>query len=98
MLHEESSQSVRAEAPQRGESAMTLAPAELAEFLTKNQLLSHTQLEAVAREADHFVSAAQMSDELVARGWLTKFQQSHLLSGQGDKLILGPYRLVDSLG
>jgi serine/threonine-protein kinase len=77
---------------------MTLAPAELAEFLTKNQLLSHTQLEAVAREADHFVSAAQMSDELVARGWLTKFQQSHLLSGQGDKLILGPYRLVDSLG
>jgi serine/threonine protein kinase len=71
---------------------------ELVDFLTRYQLLSPFHLEALAREIGKYVSAAAVTDELVQRGWLTKYQQSHLLSGQGDKLILGPYRLIDPLG
>jgi serine/threonine protein kinase len=76
----------------------SLAPIELVEFLTRNQLLGHAQLETLARDSAKYVSCAQLTDELVAKGWLTKYQQSYLLSGQGDKLIIGPYRLIDVLG
>ena len=75
-----------------------LSPQELVEFLTRNQILGHSHLESLAREVEKFNSATQMTDELVNRGWMTKHQQSYLVSGQGNKLVLGPYRLVEPLG
>lgn len=71
---------------------------ELVDFLTRHQLLSPSHLETLVRESGKYASASALADELVQRGWLTKYQQSHLASGQGDKLILGPYRLVEPLG
>lgn len=74
------------------------APNELVDFLTRYQLLSHSHLEALAREAGKYKSASEITEDLVQRGLLTKYQQSHLLTGQGDKLVLGPYRLIEPLG
>ncbi len=71
---------------------------ELVEFLTRYQMLSPSHLEALARERARYTSASELTEELVQRGLLTKYQQSHLLTGQGDKLILGPYRLIEPLG
>ena len=71
---------------------------ELVEFLTRYQMLSPSHLETLARESGKYTSASEITEDLVQRGWLTKYQQSHILSGQGDKLILGPYRLVEPLG
>ena len=76
----------------------SLSPNELVDFLTRHQILGHSQLEALARDANRFVSCAQMTDELVQRGWMTKFQQTQVLSDQGIKLIVGPYRLVEPIG
>jgi len=76
----------------------SLAPNELVDFLNRNQLLSHSHQEALAREWNQLGTTVQIADELVTRGWLTKYQHQHLLSGQGDKLILGPYRIQDPLG
>ena len=75
-----------------------LSPQEVVEFLARNQLLRKSQLETIAGEVGTFHSAEQLTEELVQRGWLTTYQQTHLLSGQGNKLILGPYRLVEPLG
>ena len=80
-------------------SAMcSLSPSELVDFLTRNQILSHSHLEALARDWEQFTTSELLTEELVARSWLTKHQQSHLLSGQGNKLILGPYRLIEPIG
>src|SRR5580658_1391428 len=76
----------------------SLSPNELVEFLTRHQILGHSQLDALARQADQFVSSTQMTDDLVQRGWMTKYQQSQVLTGQGNKLIVGPYRLVEPIG
>jgi len=76
----------------------SLVPHELVEFLTRNQILGSSALETLAREWQQYTTAAQMTEDLIARGWLTKFQQAHLLNGEGEKLILGPYRLIESLG
>ncbi|MCE9531565.1 MAG: serine/threonine protein kinase [Planctomycetes bacterium] len=76
----------------------SLVPHELVEFLTRNQVMGQSHLESLARELPNYVTAVQMTDDLIARGWMTKFQQTYLLAGEGEKLILGPYRLLDSLG
>lgn len=76
----------------------SLAPNELVEFLTRNQILTHAHQEVLAREWQEMGTTVQIADELVSRGWLTKYQQTHLISGQGEKLILGPYRLQEPLG
>lgn len=76
----------------------SLAPNELVEFLTRNQFLTPSHLEALAREWQQFASAEQLIDDLVSRGLLTKYQKTYLMSGEGEKLILGPYRLQEPLG
>ena len=40
----------------------------------------------------------QLCGELVQRGWLTPYQQAQLLSGNGEKLIIGSYRVQAPLG
>jgi hypothetical protein len=42
--------------------------------------------------------AASLARNLVQRKWLTEYQAGYLLQGEADKLILGPYRLLDLLG
>jgi eukaryotic-like serine/threonine-protein kinase len=74
------------------------ATQELVDFLTRYQILSPSHLETLGRESQNYATASALCDELVQRGWLTNYQQTHLLSGQGDKLLLGQYRLLEPLG
>ncbi len=76
----------------------SLTPNELVDFLTRNQILSHSHLEALAREWQQYDSATKLADELVTRGWMTKHQYTQIFAGQGDKLVIGPYRLLEPLG
>ena len=75
-----------------------LSPTELITFLSRNQFLNSTQGESLSRERQRFVSGVQLCGELVQRGWITPYQQAQLLSGNGDKLIIGSYRIQTPLG
>jgi eukaryotic-like serine/threonine-protein kinase len=75
-----------------------LSPTELITFLSRNQFLNSTQGESLSRERQRFVSTVQLCGELVQRGWVTPYQQAQLLSGNGDKLIVGSYRIQAPLG
>lgn len=74
------------------------APNELLTFLARNQFLTPTQVETLNRDKNRFVSSVQLCGELVQRNWITPYQQAQLLSGHGDKLIIGSYRLQSPLG
>ena len=75
-----------------------LSPNELITFLTRYQFLSPTQGEALVKDRNRFVSSVQLCGELVQKGWLTPYQQAQLLSGNGEKLIIGSYRVQSPLG
>jgi serine/threonine-protein kinase len=75
-----------------------LSPIELITFLTRYQFLSQAQGEALNKDRSRFVSSVQLCGELVQKGWLTPYQQAQLLSGNGEKLIIGSYRVQAPLG
>ena len=75
-----------------------LNPNELITFLSRHQFLSASQGEALNRERSRFVSSVQLCGELVQRNWLSPYQQAQLLSGNGEKLIIGSYRIQAPLG
>jgi eukaryotic-like serine/threonine-protein kinase len=74
------------------------ASKEVVDFLTTQQIIEPSLLEEVPDFTKQFATAEEATNELVRLGKLTHFQQSHLLSGQREKLIFGPYRLLESLG
>jgi eukaryotic-like serine/threonine-protein kinase len=63
----------------------------------ETRLLDDACLEEVARELPG-ADAQRLAQHLVVRGLLTPYQADQLLSGQGNELNLGPYRLLDLLG
>src|SRR5215207_1273235 len=75
-----------------------LSPTELITFLTRYQFLSQPQGEALVKDRNRFVSSVQLCGELVQKGWLTPYQQAQLLSGNGEKMIIGSYRVQAPLG
>ncbi|HKB02163.1 MAG TPA: serine/threonine-protein kinase [Gemmataceae bacterium] len=75
-----------------------LSPAELITFLTRYQFLSPSQGEALNKDKQRYVSAVQLCGDLVQKGWITPYQQAQLLSGNGEKLIIGSYRVQSPLG
>ncbi len=75
-----------------------LSPDELIAFLTQYQFLSSSQGETLNQDRFRFVSSVQVCGELVQRNWLTPYQQSQLLSGNGEKLIISSYRIQSPLG
>ena len=77
---------------------MMQGPTELITFLTRNQFLSSVQGESLLKEKQRFVSSIQLCAELVQRNWITAYQQAQLLSGNGEKLIIGSYRLQLPIG
>src|SRR5262245_21792347 len=74
------------------------SPGELITFLTRYQFLTPSQGEALNRDRSRYVSSVQLCGELVQKGWLTPYQQAQLLSGNGEKLIIGSYRVQSPLG
>ncbi|HKB02617.1 MAG TPA: serine/threonine-protein kinase [Gemmataceae bacterium] len=71
---------------------------ELIAFLSRNLFLTPAQSESLGRERQQFATPVQLCAELVQRGWLTAYQQAQLLSGHGEKLIIGSYRVLLPLG
>ncbi len=69
------------------------------EVLTEHNLLEPGRLNELTPEVQaRFADPRALASELVKRGWLTSFQAEAVLRGQGGKLALGPYVLLDRLG
>jgi serine/threonine-protein kinase len=54
--------------------------------------------ELTSQLAPAYAAAEPLARALVERGWLTRFQADHALSGNGDQLKLGSYVLLERLG
>jgi hypothetical protein len=72
--------------------------AALVDVLRGAELLPPAQLDAAAGLQPRFPNSQDLAHELVQRGWLTPFQAEELLRGQGEKLALGQYLLLELLG
>src|SRR5262245_20755913 len=67
--------------------------------LRSSQLLDADQLHDVHQNiSTRFDKPVDLARELVARGWLTRYQAQQLLQGHGSQLELGAYRLLERLG
>ncbi len=67
--------------------------------LRTSGLLDDAEMESRVHElSQQGASARELARELVRRKVLTHFQADWLLSGKGDELNLGPYRLCEPLG
>src|SRR4051812_44823194 len=60
--------------------------------------LSREHLEEITRLREQLTAPRPLASVLVQRGWATPFQINQVFRGQGDKLALGPYVLVERLG
>jgi serine/threonine protein kinase len=73
--------------------------ANLVNALHSTQLLAPAQLDAVIKDLHRrFPDAKSLARALIEREWLTPYQVNLLLQGSGDKLVLGPYIIVERLG
>jgi serine/threonine-protein kinase len=72
--------------------------ADLIAFLATHQFLAPIHQEMLERDRDRYSSVNQLLDEILANGWITNFQFRHLLEGTAERLILGPYRVLEQLG
>ena len=70
----------------------------LVELLQRQRLLKPAQLAELAGLESRFPQPPELAKELVRRGWLTPFQGRQILAGRADRLVLGPYQLLDQLG
>ena len=71
----------------------------LIEALRDSRLLTDEQLLAAERSAaDQFPQPRDLANDLVERGWLTRYQAKQILRGHGSQLVLGTYRLLERLG
>src|SRR5262245_31420083 len=80
-----------------GTAAMPLPTYALLETLGGLGLLSAQQIEVVGQLAATMPEAQRLAEELVRRGWITRYQASELLRGQGDGLVVGPYLKLQPL-
>lgn len=71
---------------------------EIVDFITVREIVPSPLVEQLMSEGKPFESAESLLEGLAQRGWLSQYQRSQLLSGQGEKLVFGPYRLVEPLG
>jgi serine/threonine-protein kinase len=63
------------------------------------QLLHPGQIAEIARDLlPRYRDPQALCQQLVQREWLTHYQAHQLLAGRGEKLLLGPYRLLELLG
>jgi hypothetical protein len=63
--------------------------------LRECELLSPVQLEQLTGlMQDRFTDGRALVRALVQQGWLTAYQANELVLGRGQRLVLGPYRLL----
>ena len=75
---------------------MVKNPQDFLDWLVRNQFLG----EAHARHfrAAPYKDAQSLAKDILQRNWMTPFQINQILQGKGERLILGPYRLLEKLG
>jgi serine/threonine protein kinase len=72
---------------------------ELASTLRTHKLMEPEQLAELTPDMlDRFFDPRGMAKFLLKKGWLTVYQVNQVLNGQAAELMLGPYRILDSLG
>ena len=73
-------------------------PVEMIDWLQRNQLLLPEQAAELRPLLPTFPDVRLLAKELIRRDWLTPYAVNQLLTGKGDQLILGCYRLSERLG
>lgn len=71
---------------------------ELSAALESHMLMLPAPLGELAKLQARFTKARDLAQELVRRGWLTRFQADQVLDGRPDRLRLGAYVLLEQLG
>lgn len=72
---------------------------ELVNVLRANRLLSSSQFEELGRDLQRrYPEAKALGRALIDKQWLTPYQVNLLLQGAADKLVLGPYVILERLG
>jgi serine/threonine-protein kinase len=75
------------------------SPSALLDWLRDNQILSPAQIADLTAPGNKpFSKPEQLLQELENRGWLTPYQLRRLRRDEGQRLLLGPYRIMDRLG
>ena len=80
---------------------MSVDAREFCELLSVHRLIPQPQIDRMASELGRnppSVDSSDLARRLVDGGQLTQYQAQELLSGQGDRLRLGDYVLLDVLG
>ena len=72
--------------------------ASLLDAMRQHGLLDSKQLEELSQLQSRFADPIALARELIRRGWLTLYQAKRLLQGQGHKLVLGSYILLELVG
>jgi tRNA A-37 threonylcarbamoyl transferase component Bud32 len=73
-------------------------PVEMIDWLERNQLLLPDQAAELRPLLPTFPDVRLLAKELIRRDWLTPYAVNQLLTGKGDQLVLGCYRLCERLG
>jgi eukaryotic-like serine/threonine-protein kinase len=76
----------------------SLTPAELLDWLERNQFLTPIQADQLRPLLANMPDNMALAKELIRRDWLTPFQINQIMKGQQDDLILGSYRLRERIG
>ena len=66
--------------------------------LRELQLVFPAQEKQFVDLGKQFVDPRELARRLVALGWLTPYQVNRLVQGRGRELVVGPYRLLESIG
>jgi serine/threonine-protein kinase len=71
---------------------------DLIQELRRSKLIKPERLEQIVRHGNRFKDVNELTKYFLHRGWLTPYQVNQLLQGHGRDLVLGPYRILESLG
>src|SRR5437870_4788643 len=77
---------------------MASVVADFVDLLAQIELLTPVQLHDLSSWLPQEGSLAELTKELIDRGWLTKYQVSRLNEGDHAQLLMGPYILLEELG
>jgi serine/threonine-protein kinase len=81
------------------EVAMSIpSPTELLAFLEEHAFLTSAEVRQLGTSLSQFADSESLARVLIEQNCLTAYQANLLLQGQGEELVLGPYRILDQLG
>ena len=74
------------------------SPKDLLSWLIDHQFLTESLGQSLLSSPASCADAMSLSKELLQRDLLTPYQINQILQGNGERLLLGPYRVVERLG